>query len=161
VAPFRSRERDEPADDLAQLRQSVQTRGQAKIPEAAFYTDSYLQNAAAAANVISPEGRAWLRDRLRFMMVAGWAAWFSILDRIPEGPELRGEWRSLTIDVQRFGPEHLVAWWWLVSEPLFRPTVAAQLEVMKNPLVDGAADIQGAGKSFKNEMVNWDRFFAS
>ncbi|WP_238006737.1 hypothetical protein KZZ52_24100 [Dactylosporangium sp. AC04546] len=150
----------EPNDELAELRLSVQQRGQAKIPEAAAYVEQYLQVIAAEAGVSADNaGRAWLRDRLRMFMVVGWASWFQVLDRIPEGQQLRGEWVQLTLDATRFGPEHLVAWWWLVSEPLFRPLVANQLTEMRGALTDGALAIRRQGNRFEDEMVDWKSFF--
>lgn len=159
MALFSTRRRDDPSDELAELRRSVQNRGQAKIPEATVYIDDYLRGVANEVGVANAEGQAWLRDWLRYYMVVSWASWFNILDRIPEGPDLRREWVQLTRNVQQFGPEHLVAWWWLVSEPLFRPTVDNQLREMRGSLVDGAAEILRTRKRFSREMVNWDELF--
>jgi len=147
-------------DELADLRRSVQNRGQAKIPEATAYVASYLGTVASAAGVTGdPAAEAWLRDRLRMFLVVGLANWVDVVDRIPEGAALRDEWRSLCFDAQQFGPEHLIAWWWLTSEPLFRPLVENQLGVMSSPLADGASDIQRSGGNFAQQMVDWVHFF--
>lgn len=157
---FKSRRRSESDDELAQLRTSVQNRGQAKIPEANSYVDTYLQRIATEAGTNTPSAMRWLRDRLRFFLVVGLSSWFGILDRIPEGHELRGEWVALARGVDRFGPEHLVAWWWLVNEELFRPAVEAQLGEMRGALLDGAKELAQDEKGFEQSMVNWGELLA-
>lgn len=156
----RGKQDTRPNDELANLRRSVQNRGQAKIPEATTYVASYLGKVARSAGVAgNPVAEAWLRDRFRMFLVVGLANWFDVLDRIPEGAALRDEWRSLCFDAHQFGPEHLVAWWWLTSEPLFRPLMENQLGVMSSPLADGASDIQRSGGNFEQQMVDWTHFF--
>lgn len=155
MAFFGKTRREEPDDELAALRRSVQARGPAQIDEARSYVGNFLGQVANSAGVSGDvAGMAWLRDRLRVFMVVGWDDWFNILDRIPEGPDLRQEWASLIRDLSR-GPEDLVAWWWNISEPLFRPTVGNQLEEMRGALVDAAAEIGRSGRVFTNEMFDW------
>lgn len=146
----------QPDDELLALRRSIQSRGMAKIDEARIYVDRFLGEVAQSSEVAgNSAGEAWLRDRLRMMMVVGWANWFGILDRVPEGTNLRAEWHDLIADPIRFGPEHLVAWWWNVSESLFRPTIDNQLAEMRGALRDGAAQLRSSGRSFTENMVDW------
>jgi hypothetical protein len=152
---LRRSQRAESGDELADLRRSVQNRGQAKIPEAARYVADYVAEVASTAQVSSPDGHEWIRDRLRLFMVMSWDEWFTVVDRLQEGPQLRAEWRSLIERPDQFGPEHLVAWWWLLDERMFRSLVANQLQTMRSPLVDAASDIRIRDGSFSTQMVDW------
>jgi hypothetical protein len=129
--------RREPSDELSELRQAVQSRGHAKIAEAETYVDHYLRQVAGEAGVNYEDGRHWLAGQLRQFIVLSWTNWFGVLDRIPEGQQLRAEWEALIAQPDKFGPHHLVAWWWNNQESLFRPLVANQLTEMRGALVDG------------------------
>jgi hypothetical protein len=134
----RTKQRDEPSGELAELRHSAVNRGQADIPAAAQYVDAYLRGVARDAGTSgSLQADQWLRDRLRLFAVLGFANWFEVVDRIPAGPSLKQEWQSLCVDAERFGPEHLIAWWWLLNPALFRPLVDKQLAEMRGALTDG------------------------
>ncbi|GAA3455733.1 hypothetical protein GCM10018962_75660 [Dactylosporangium matsuzakiense] len=129
--------RNEPTDEYALLRQSIQSRGQAKISEAATYVDHYLREISDEAGVHYSHSHSWLVKQLRMFMVMSWDNWFGVLNRIPEGQQLRAEWDALVAMEERFGPHHLVAWWWNNQESLFRPLVANQFVEMRGALVDG------------------------
>jgi hypothetical protein len=149
-----------PHDELAELRRAVQTRGQAKIAEANAYVDAYLAEISAAAGNTGPAQQAWIRDRLRLLMVMSWANWFDLLDRIPESPQLRAEWNQLAKNPGSYGPGELVAWWWHLHEALFRPSVANQLDEMRGALTDGALEVlHQAGGDYPAHMVNWSTLF--
>jgi hypothetical protein len=156
----RAKRKDEPSDELAELRRSALNRGQADIAGAARYVDAYLQSVAEVGGTSgSPQADLWLRDRLRMFVVLSFANWFDVVDRIPEAPALKDEWRSLCFNAKQFGPQHLIAWWWLLQEPLFRPLVDNQLEQMRGALTDGVRGISNHGGDFAGSMVDWEHFF--
>ncbi|GAA4258269.1 hypothetical protein GCM10022255_078320 [Dactylosporangium darangshiense] len=151
-----------PDPELTALRESIRHRGQADVPGATRMVEDYLatvlQDAGAAGD---PSAHRWARDRLRLFMVVSWGNWFGVLERLPqEYPMLRDEWRALLADPAEFGPEHLVAWWWLLQPSMFQPLVAGQLREMGAPLRDGVAGILKEGGAFDDRMVDWTAFGA-
>jgi hypothetical protein len=152
-----------PDPELAALSESIRGRGQADVPGARRVVEEYLtgvlQDAGAAGH---PAAHRWARDRLRLFMVVSWANWFGVLERLPqEYPMLRDEWRALLSDPSEFGPEHLVAWWWLLRPSMFQPLIAGQLREMSTPLRDGVAGILKDGGSFDDRLVDWTSFGAT
>lgn len=149
--------------ELAALRDSIHRRGQADIPGATRIIDAYL------ARVLSESGAAgnlaaqrWARDRLRLFMVLGWVNWLGVLERLPdEYPALEAEYKELMADATRFGPEHLVAWWWLIQPSLFKPLVENQLREMNGALRDAIASTIRQRGDFDADLVNWSEFFRS
>jgi hypothetical protein len=149
--------------ELVALRDSIRRRGEADVPGAARVVDEYLEGVLLDAGAPGhPGARRWARDRLRLFMVVSWGNWFGVLERLPhEYPMLRDEWRALLAEPARFGPEHLVAWWWLLQPSMFQPLVAGQLREMSAPLRDGVAGILKDGADFDGRLVDWAAFGAT
>ncbi|MFG2039988.1 hypothetical protein [Dactylosporangium sp. NPDC048998] len=152
-----------PDPELAALRESIRQRGPADVPRASRVVHDYLQEVLRDAGAPGHQGaHRWARDRLRLFMVVSWGNWFGVLERLPqEYPMLRGEWRELVADPGRFGPEHLVAWWWLLQPSMFQPLVAGQLREMSAPLRDGVAGVLKDGGDFDGRLVDWVAFGAA
>ncbi|MER7004936.1 hypothetical protein ABT297_18085 [Dactylosporangium sp. NPDC000555] len=152
-----------PDPELAALRESIRRRGPADVPGASRVVDEYLREILRDAGAAGhPGARRWARDRLRLFMVVSWGNWFGVLERLPQDyPVLRGEWRELITDPARFGPEHLVAWWWLLQPSMFQPLVAGQLREMSAPLRDGVAGVLKDGGDFDGRLVDWAAFGAA
>lgn len=148
--------------ELAALRDSIRRRGRADVPGAARVLGEYLAGVLRDAGAEGhPAAYRWARDRLRLFMVVSLGNWFGVLERLPEEyPALRGEWSALLADPARFGPEHLVAWWWLLQPAMFQPLIAAQLREMGAPLRDGVAGILAEGGDFDDRLVDWAAFGA-
>lgn len=148
--------RDE--DPLAGLRRAVANRGQAEIAEARRVVDELVGDVVRrGGGRDNPRAEAWARDRLRFFLVIGSSAtWLRNMEGLPEPPQLRAELLHLVRDPARFGPEHLVAWWWHLYPDVFKPSVAAQLGEMRGALVDGVAEGIAAGGDFAGRFVDWD-----
>ncbi|GAA3291278.1 hypothetical protein Dvina_15960 [Dactylosporangium vinaceum] len=148
------------SDELLVLREAIRRRGPADVDAAARlvadYLDGVLHDAGAAGNA---GARQWARDRLRLFMVVSWGNWFGMLERLPrEYPMLRAEWRGLLAEPARFGPEHLVAWWWRLQPATFQPLVATQLREMSTPLRDAVAGVLKDGGDFEGRLVDWAAF---
>jgi hypothetical protein len=150
------------SDELLVLREAIRRRGPAQVEAAALvvaeYLNGILRDAGAAG---SPAALEWARDRLRLFMVVSWGNWFGVLERLPhEYPMLRAEWRDLLAEPGRFGPEHLIAWWWRLQPAMFEPLVATQLREMSSPLRDGVAGVLKDGGDFAGRLVDWAAFAA-
>ncbi|WP_432993286.1 hypothetical protein [Dactylosporangium sp. CA-233914] len=151
-----------PEPELTALREAIRCRGPADVPAAAAVVGEclggVLHDAGAAGNEAALR---WARDRLRLFMVVSWGNWFGVLERLPqEYPRLRAEWRELTTDPARYGPEHLVAWWWRLQPGMFQPLIATQLREMSPPLRDGVANVLKEGGDFDTRLVDWVAFGA-
>ncbi|MGI5239528.1 hypothetical protein [Dactylosporangium sp. CA-139066] len=149
--------------ELAALRDSIRRRGPADVPGAARVVEDYLAAVLRDAGAPDhPSALRWARDRLRLFMVVSWENWFGVLERLPqEYPMLRDEWRALLSAPSEFGPEHLVAWWWLLQPSMFQPLIAGQLREMSTPLRDGIAGILKDGGAFDDRLVDWTSFGAA
>ncbi|WP_433219658.1 hypothetical protein ACQP00_15825 [Dactylosporangium sp. CS-047395] len=152
-----------PDPELAALRDAIRRRGPADVHGAAAVVEEYLGDILRDAGAPGHEGaRRWARDRLKLFMVVSWGNWFGVLERLPqEYPALRDEWRDLLADPARYGPEHLVAWWWRLQPAMFQPLVATQLREMGAPLRDGVAGILKDGGDFEGRLVDWAAFGAA
>lgn len=143
--------------ELAELRASIQHRGQADIVGAAALVENYLgailHDAGAAGNAAV---RRWAADRMRQYITIGGMGFFAVLEKLPdEVPPLRAEYLMLLADPIAFGPEHLIAWWWLLQPSLFKPAVEAQLRQMHDALRDGVAVVAGKGGPANDDFVDW------
>ncbi|MEV8516914.1 hypothetical protein [Dactylosporangium sp. NPDC051484] len=152
-----------PDPELAALRESIRLRGPADVSGASRVVDEYLwevlRDTGAAGH---PGAYRWACDRLRLFMVFSWDNWFGVLERLPqEYPMLRGEWRELAADPARFGPEHLVAWWWRLQPSMFQPLIAGQLREMRAPLCGGVTSVLKDGGDFDGRLVDWAAFGAA
>ncbi|MFI5912285.1 hypothetical protein [Dactylosporangium sp. NPDC051541] len=150
------------SDELLVLREAIRRRGPADVEAAGLVVAEYLagvlRDAGAAGNVAALR---WARDRLRLFMVVSWGNWFGVLERLPqEYPMLRAEWRDLLAEPARYGPEHLIAWWWRLQPAMFEPLVATQLREMSTPLRDGVAGVLKDGGDFEGRLVDWAAFAA-
>lgn len=144
------------------MRDAIPRRGQAQIPEAttvvSSHADQILAYAKCSANDLA---RAWLLDRMRFLIVTVMSPQLlEFLDDIPGFEELKAEYTVLATNRHEFGPEHLVAWWWHLNPDLFKPYIEGQLLQMEPILVEAVEGIASSGGDFGGQMIEWDKFFA-
>jgi hypothetical protein len=153
------RRRDEVNDELSHLQQSIRNRGQAPIAEAIATTNEYLRHVLVDASAAdSQQAAEFAEDWLRFFLAFGTVGWFKLLDPLPEGPQLRAEFMALVQDRQRFGPGHIVAWWWNLQPDLFKGTVDNQLNEMRGALTDNVRD--ASSRSDFSNRPGWEMFAA-
>ncbi len=143
------------------MHDAIRRRGQAQIPEAAAVVSSHVDQILACAKSLADEpARTWLLDRIRFLIVTVMSPQLlKLLDGIPEFAQLESELFVLTTNHERFGPEHLVAWWWHLYPDLFKPYVDGQLLQMEPILVEAIQGIASSGGDFASQMIEWDKFF--
>jgi hypothetical protein len=143
------------------MRDAIRSRGLAQIPEATAvvgsHADQILADAKCSTNYLA---RTWLLDRMRFLIVTVMSPQLlEFLDGIPEFGKLKAEYFVLTTDYSKFGPEHLVAWWWHLNPDLFKPYIEAQLLQMEPILVEAVQGIASSGGDFACQMIEWNNFF--
>lgn len=154
---------DDPPSDLTQaLADSIRHRGTADIPEAesrvARFVAEILQDSGTAH---IPAAESWIRERLRFFILVGVSpGWMSLVAQAsPEAEQLRAEHLMLAREVDRFGPERLVAWWIHLSPQLFGQGLDHQFGEMRGALTDMARQYSNEPSMFASDRVDWDSLF--
>ena len=152
-----------PADEFEQekrdLLRSIQNRGMADIAGADREVNTYLAAVIADGGAAgSSDALYWARDRQRYFLAVGTMGWFGFIEQLGREVylELMAEYRGLLDDEKSFGPEHIVAWWWLLQPTLFQPLVARQFEEMRAVLVELVQAIVAAGGDFRGQTLDWD-----
>ena len=143
--------------EIAELQYSIQHRGQADIAGAREAVDTFLTQVVLDAGVAgNADAWVWVHDRMRYFMAVSFMNFFGILDHLPnELPALNAEYRSILNDEKQFGPEHIVAWWWLLQPSLFKPPIANQFVEMRGALTDLTRAVAETGGDYAGQMVDW------
>lgn len=155
----RRAEGDPLAREKRELLDSIQNRGMADIAGADREVNRFLSGVIADGGAGgNPDAMYWARDRQRYFLAIGTIGWFRPIEELDREVyvQLMAEYRGLLDDENRFGPEHLVAWWWLLQPTLFQPLVASQFDEMRALLVELVQAIVAAGGDFRGQVLNWD-----